>query len=174
MSSMVLKAATESELPIIWEILQQAIEQRRLAGSAQWQNGYPSEQTVKDDIANGVAFVLLEDKVIVAYAAIIVGVEPAYAAIDGQWLTNGPYAVVHRVARSNAIKTKGIGTKLFELLEIFCTEKRIVSIKLDTNFDNAPMLKIIAKLDYVYCGEIFYQGAPRMAYEKVLKSNRIS
>lgn len=165
---MALRAATESELPEIWTILQQAIEQRRQDGSAQWQNGYPNEQTVRDDIAEGRGYILVEDNAIVAYAAVIFGVEPAYEVIEGQWLTNGRYAVVHRVARSNAAKSKGVATRLFELVEELCLEKGVYSIKLDTNFDNAPMLHIVAKLNYVYCGEIFFEGAPRKAYEKVL------
>ena len=174
MSIIALRAAIESELPAIWEILQQAIEQRRQAGSAQWQNGYPSEQTVRDDIAEGFAYVLLVDNVIVAYAAVIFGVEPAYDVIDGKWLTMGGYAAVHRVARSNAVKSKGIGTKLFELIEELCVEKGAGSIRLDTNFDNASMLHIVTKLNYVYCGEIFFQGAARRAYEKLLQIDSVS
>jgi len=166
---MALRAATESELPVIWAILQQAIEQRRRDGSAQWQNGYPNEQTIRGDLARGHAYVLVEDNEILAYAAVCFGVEPAYAVIDGQWLTNGRCAVVHRVARSNAARGKGAATRLFELVEALCLENGIHSIKLDTNFDNAPMLHIVAKLNYVYCGEIFFQGAARKAYEKVLR-----
>jgi len=54
---MILRKAFYSEIPIIWDILQQAIEQRKQEGSEQWQYGYPNEQTVKDDIANGCAYV---------------------------------------------------------------------------------------------------------------------
>ena len=49
---MVLRRAIHTELPIIWNILQQAIAQRKQDGSDQWQNGYPNEQTAYDDIAN--------------------------------------------------------------------------------------------------------------------------
>lgn len=168
MNNLVLRAATESELPEIWSILRQAIEQRRRDGSAQWQNGYPNEQTARDDIRNGNAYVLVDDAVLVAYAAVIFGVEPAYADIDGQWLAQGPYAVVHRVARSDAARGKGVATRLFQQVEALCLARGVCSIRLDTNFDNAPMLHIAAKLGYVYCGEIFFQGASRRAYEKVL------
>jgi len=47
-------------------------------------------------------------------------------------------------------------------------EKKVFSIKVDTNFDNIPMLKILDRLNYMYCGEIFFSGAPRKAYEKVI------
>ena len=168
MNDMALRAATEADLPAIWEILQQAIERRRRDGSAQWQDGYPNEEIIRDDIATGRAHVLVEGDAIVGYAAVIFGTEPAYEAIDGRWLTHGRYAVVHRVARSDAAKGKGVATRLFELVEELCLAKGVHSIRMDTNFDNAPMLHIAEKLHYVYCGEVSFDGASRKAYEKVL------
>lgn len=165
---MELRKAKPSEEGIIWEILQQAIEQRRLDGSEQWQQGYPNEQTVRDDINEGYAYVLTDDGQVIAYAAIIFGIEPAYNEIEGQWLTNGDYAAIHRVATSNAVKGKGVATRLFQMIEQLCIEKKVFSIKVDTNFDNAPMLRILEKLNYTYCGEIFFIGAPRKAFEKIL------
>jgi len=165
---MIMRIATLQDAAIIWEILQQAIEQRKKDGSDQWQNGYPNEQTVHDDIANGYGYVLISNNDIVAYAAIIFGIEPAYNDIIGAWLTNGEYAVVHRVAVSNTVKGKGIATLLFNEIEHLCIAKNVYSIKVDTNFDNIPMLKILDKLGYQYCGEIFFSGAPRKAFEKVL------
>jgi hypothetical protein len=165
---MKLRKADFSEIGPIWEILKQAIEQRRLDGSEQWQNGYPNQQTVYDDISNGYGYVITENAVIIAYAAIIFGIEPAYNEIKGQWLTNGDYVAVHRVATSNSAKGKGVATKLFKLLEDLSIEHNVFSIKVDTNFDNIPMLRIMEKLEYSYCGEIYFGGAPRKAFEKVL------
>ncbi len=165
---MILRKAFFSEQPIIWNILQQAIAQRKNEGSDQWQNGYPNEQIVHDDIANGYAHVLVENSEIIAYAAIIFGIEPAYENIEGRWLTHDDYVVVHRVATSNEVKRKGIATHLFKMIEELTVEQKVYSIKVDTNFDNVPMIKILSKLDYTYCGEVFYDGVPRKAYEKVL------
>jgi hypothetical protein len=50
---MILRKANFSEAPVIWNSLQQAIEQRRQDGSEQWQHGYPNEQIVHDDINTG-------------------------------------------------------------------------------------------------------------------------
>jgi len=163
-----LQKATESDLPVIWEMLQDAIARRKAEGSEQWQNGYPNEQTARDDIAAGNAYLLVDEGVVVACAAILFGNEPAYDAIDGRWLTDGDYAVVHRVARSGKAASKGVATRLFKLTEDLCIENGIRSIRLDTNFDNTAMLRILDALGYSYCGEIFFQGAPRRAYEKVL------
>lgn len=167
-----LRKAIFSELQVIWGILQQAIEQRKQDGSEQWQHGYPNEKTVYEDIANNYAYVLIDNNVIIAYAAIIFGIEPAYNNINGKWFTDDDYVVIHRVATSNAVKGKGIATRLFKMVEDLCLEQKVYSIKVDTNFDNVPMLKILNKLDYIYCGEIFFGGAPRKAYEKVLNRTR--
>jgi hypothetical protein len=166
---MKLRKANYSDADAIWEIILQAIEQRKQDGSDQWQNGYPNRQTISDDIANGYGYVAVDGKIIIAYAAVIFGIEPAYNKIDGQWLTNGNYAAVHRVATLNTEKGKGIATQLFRNIEDLSIEHQVFSIKVDTNFDNVPMLKILEKLKYSYCGEIFFGGAARKAFEKVLK-----
>jgi GNAT superfamily N-acetyltransferase len=165
---MILRKAVISEVPVIWDILQQAIAQRKQDGSTQWQDGYPNEQVINDDVKNGYAYVLVEDESILAYAAIIFEAEPAYEEIEGKWLTDGNYVVAHRVATSGLAKGKGVATRLFEMLENLSMEHHVYSIKVDTNFDNAAMLRILEKLHYTYCGEVYFRGAARRAYEKVL------
>ncbi|MEO5501416.1 MAG: GNAT family N-acetyltransferase [Ginsengibacter sp.] len=149
--------------------MQQAIEQRRQDGSKQWQNGYPNEQTVHDDFEKHNSYVLIENNEIIACAAIIVGADPNYKEIKGRWLTVDNYATLHRVATTNAVKQKGVATRLFKLAEDICVEKKVCSIRADRNFDNVPMLKIFKKLGYTYCGEILVSTAPRKAYEKLLR-----
>ena len=163
-----LRKAQLAEVPVIWNILQDAIEQRKQDGSTQWQNGYPNEAAINDDIEKGVAYVLVENELIQAYAAIIFDKEPAYEIIEGKWLSDGDYVVVHRVATSKLAKGKGIATKLFKMIEDLCMDKKVFSIKVDTNFDNIPMLKIVDKLGYTYCGEVYFRGSARKAYEKIL------
>ncbi|WDF62383.1 GNAT family N-acetyltransferase [Flavobacterium sp. KACC 22763] len=165
---LVLRKAVLSEIPAIWEILQDAIEQRRLDGSTQWQDGYPNELSIKSDIENGYGYVFTEDESILAYAAIIFDKEPAYENIEGKWLTDDDYTVVHRVAVSKLAKGKGIATKLFQSIEGLSVENKIYSIKVDTNFDNTPMLKILDRLKYTYCGEVYFRGSARKAFEKRL------
>ena len=165
------KGAVESDAEVIWEILQDAIAQRKSEGSDQWQNGYPNPETVAEDIAAQCGYLLIDDGVPVAYGAIVFEDEPAYAEINGAWLTSGKYAVVHRVARSANATTRGISYKIFRFAEELCVAKGVASIRVDTNFDNLPMLKVLEKLGYTYCGEIFFQGALRRAYEKIVGDN---
>ena len=168
---MILRKATFSELPVIWSMLQQAIEQRKRDGSKQWQNGYPNEQTVYNDFTNGNAYVLLDNDVIIGCSSVIFGIEPNYIEIQGRWLSNGEYATVHRVAISDAVKRKGVATHMFKMIEQVCIEQKVYSIKVDTNFDNIAMLKILDRSGYSYCGEILVSSTPRKAFEKVLENS---
>ncbi|MGL5112458.1 MAG: GNAT family N-acetyltransferase [Flavobacterium sp.] len=165
---MILQKAQQSEIPVIWEILQSAILQRKHDGSSQWQDGYPNLETVTDDFVKGHAYVLLENSTILAYAAIIFGEEPTYTSIEGEWLSTGDYVVVHRVATVPECKGKGIATLLFQEIEALSISKNVFSIKVDTNFDNYAMLRILEKMGYTYCGEIFVRKSPRKAFEKLL------
>lgn len=162
------RKATETDVPLIWEILQQAIARRKADGSTQWQNGYPNPETVYNDIAKGVGFVLADGETIIAYSAVLINDEPAYDAIDGQWLSNSDFVVVHRVAISEDYLGQGLVQKMFGYFEDFALQNNIHSVKVDTNFDNLPMLRIMEKLGYTYCGEVLINGGPRKAFEKVL------
>lgn len=164
------RQATTSEIPQIWEILQQAIARRKQDGSNQWQNGYPNPETIASDIAKGVGYVLTDNETIIAYSAVLINDEPAYLDIEGQWLTNGDFVVVHRVAVSQDYLGQGLVQQVFTHIEDFALAHNIHSIKVDTNFDNPAMLRIVEKLGYAYCGEVYFNGSPRKAFEKVLKT----
>lgn len=163
-----LRKTTLAEAPQVWEILQDAIAQRKKEGSQQWQDGYPNWQTVLHDIEKEQSYVVEEQGKIVACAAIIFGVEPTYEHIDGKWLSEDAYVVVHRVATAESYKGKGLATQLFHKIEALALAHNTYSIKVDTNFDNLPMLKILEKAGYTYCGEISVRGLPRKAFEKLL------
>lgn len=163
-----LRKANTSEIPQIWEILQQAIARRKEDGSNQWQDGYPNPEVIKNDIEKNAGFVLTEGETIVGYTALLINDEPEYEKIVGKWLTNNDFVVFHRVAISENHLGKGLATKLVGLIEDFAISNNIYSIKADTNFDNFAMMKVFEKLGYVYCGEVYFRGSARKAYEKVI------
>ena len=164
----IFRKASVHDIPQIWTIIQQAIVRRKNDGSQQWQDGYPNEDLIRKDIVDGIGYVLTDDDKIVGYAAIIFNVEPAYEKLKGSWLTNEDFAVVHRVAISDYYLGKGLAQKIFLFTEDLALDNNIFSIKVDTNFDNIPMLKILEKLGYTYCGEVSFRGDARKAFEKIL------
>ncbi len=165
------RKAEMSEITQIWDILQQAIARRKEDGSDQWQNGYPNPKVVQSDVEKGSAFVLTDKDKIVGYSAVLINDEPEYANIEGKWITNNDFIVVHRVAVSENYLGKGLAKKIFGFVEEYALNNNIYSIKSDTNYDNIPMLKIFEKLGYSYCGKVYFGSSPRKAFEKVLKKS---
>lgn len=163
-----LRKAETEDRDLIWEILQQAIERRRKDGSTQWQNGYPNLETVESDIAKGFGYVLTVNGDIAVYAALILNDEPAYSNIEGAWLSNGEFVVVHRVAVNEKFAGQGMAKELFDHIEDFTRTHGIQSIKVDTNYDNIAMLKILESKGYSYCGEVVLSGGVRKAFEKII------
>ncbi|RYY55525.1 MAG: GNAT family N-acetyltransferase [Chitinophagaceae bacterium] len=163
------RKAEEDDFNDIWTILRHAIERRRLDGSKQWQDGYPNPDSIKKDINNGHGFVLVDGTTIAGYTAILVNDEPAYSEIQGKWLTDGDFIVYHRVALSPDYVGKGLAKVLLGFIEEYALQQEVYSLKADTNFDNQAMLHLFEKLGYVYCGEVFFRGAPRKAFEKVIE-----
>lgn len=164
----VFRKATLADVAEIWTILQDAIRRRKEDGSKQWQDGYPNPETIRQDIGNGVGFVLDTGDAITGYCAVLINDEPAYDNIQGAWLTDGDFVVFHRVAVAQEHSGKGLSYKLMEAIEAFARDNAIRSIRADTNFDNLAMMRVFDRMGYTYCGDVLLRGSPRRAYEKVL------
>jgi RimJ/RimL family protein N-acetyltransferase len=162
------KLAEINDVPKIWEILKQAIARRKADNSNQWQDGYPNPEVIKSDIEKKAGFVVLFDHEIAGYVAVLINDEPEYDNIVGKWLTNGDFVVFHRVAISDRHLGMGLAKEICQHIESYAKASKIPSIKADTNFDNPAMLNLFEKMGYVYCGEVFFRGSPRKAYEKVV------
>ena len=169
MKNIEFRKAKIEEAPEIWKILEAAILRRKVDGSLQWQNGYPNLATVQEDIINKKGYILHLNNEIIAYSAISKNDEPAYEKIDGKWLSNGEYFVIHRIAVAEKFLKQGFAKKIIVETEQFAIQQNIFSVKIDTNFDNFAMLKICEDLAYQYCGIVMMNGSERKAFEKILK-----
>lgn len=163
------RKADITDIPEIWAILQNAILRRKNDGSNQWQDGYPNPEVVKKDVENGYGYVLKDGKTIIGYCAIVINYEPEYDKIEGKWLTNSDFVVIHRIAISENYLGQGLSKTILEFVEDFAKNRNIFSIKVDTNHDNLAMLKIFEKSGFTFCGIVHFRGSPRRAYEKVLE-----
>lgn len=166
---LIFKPAVEEDAERIWQIIQQAKEQMRLLGSQQWQDGYPLPETIISDITLGNGYVLCKEGCVIAYGSVIFDGEPAYKVIAGKWMDDEPYVVVHRLAVADEMKQRGIATLFMEKVEILSLQKGVNRFRVDTNFDNHYMHRMLERLGFAYCGEIEYNRGSRMAYEKKLE-----
>ena len=105
---------------------------------------------------------------VVAYGAVVFDGEPAYDAIEGAWLTDGDYVVRHRMAVTDGEKGRGVATEFMRRVEAMACGRGTGSMRVDTNFDNRYMLRMLGRLGFVYCGKVRYRSGERLAFEKTL------
>ena len=161
--------AKQTDTNRIWQIILQAKEQMRRLNSRQWQDGYPAVENITGDIEKGYGYVLCDEDTVIAYGAVVFDGEPTYNNIQGKWLTDLPYVVLHRLAVADEVKNRGVATAFMQKVMQLAKQKGIGSFRVDTNFDNLYMHKMLSALDFTYCGEIFTErNQQRNAYEKVL------
>lgn len=136
-------------------------------GIDQWQNGYPSKDTIINDMELNHGYVFLVKGQVVAYAAIIFGDDPTYQKIyHGQWKSQGPYFTVHRLMMKKEIRGTRCSSQVMSQILEFCTNHGIQNIRIDTHEDNKRMQGYVKKHKFEYCGVIhLLTDEERFAYE---------
>jgi len=160
---MVIRKTRMEELDAMMELYEGGRRWMRQNGNLnQWTNGYPSREQIVDDITSGNSYVVEEDGQVLAVFYYIHGrdVEPTYAVIDGEWLDDEPYGVIHRIASSG--KVPG----MVQLCSDWALEQWPV-LRIDTYQDNHPMQTALERAGFSRCGVIrLKDGSPRIAFQK--------
>lgn len=167
---MKFQKAVEKDIKDIMNIIKQAQSYFKEQGINQWQDNYPNIETIKNDVNSGASYILLKENNIIATAAVSFSGEKTYESIyDGKWLTNGAFAVIHRIAVDNNYKGLGIASEIIKNVEKLSLNKGIRSIKVDTHEENISMQNLLRKNEFSYCGVIYLEDrSKRIAFEKVL------
>ena len=168
---MKLVRSTLIEIPAIMKIIGDA--QRFLAsqGIDQWQDGYPTEDQIKLDIANQDSYIIIDSEgVIIGTTVFTFKPESTYQQIGGNWEThdNSIYGVIHRLAVDDAYRKSGLARFVFdECEELVKTHETATSLRIDTHRGNLGMQGLLKKRNYNYCGVIYLDsGDDRLAFEK--------
>lgn len=151
------RLSTIEDVPEIGVIVNQAKKYLKEQGSPQWQNGHePHAAVIREDIKKKASYVLTLNGEIVGTVALIAEKDTIYEAIDGKWQGNGPYVSLHHVAVSQNYRGKGLGKTLLASAIQQAQLLGFEDIRIDTYPANQPMLTLINKLGFVYCGMICF------------------
>lgn len=164
------RIAEMEDIKGIMKIVKKAQNYLKEQGIDQWQNNYPNEDVIQNDIANNEFYVLIEDNNIVGIAALSFKGENTYEKIyEGKWITDNDYGVIHRMAVDMDKNRRGFGSNIIREIEKVCISRDIRSIKIDTHRKNKSMRSLLEKNGFNYCGIIYLKdGNERIAFEKVL------
>ena len=157
-----IRKTTLGDLEEVKKIYEYARKFMKINNNAtQWGDSKPALSQIIEDINKGKSYVC------VGNAAEILGVfyysieeDPTYKKIDGSWLNNELYGVVHRIAVKE--NKKGVGS--------YCLNwafNNYNNLRIDTHENNIPMKSLLLKMGFRYCGIIYLaDGNPREAYQK--------
>lgn len=164
MDEITIRRSTPSDLDAIMEVYDKARSfMRRSDNLTQWVNGYPSRRLVEEDITAGCGYVGTdqEGRVVMAFVFII-GPDPTYADIDGEWLDDeAPYGTIHRLG------SDGTHSGMLRACVDWCATQ-CANLRLDTHADNRPMRRGASRLGFTRCGIIrCMDGTPRIAYQRL-------
>lgn len=164
------RKSTYDDISEIMNLVNQAKEYLKIQGINQWQDGYPNENVIRNDISNGESYVLIYEDRVVGSSTICFSGEKTYNEIfNGQWLTNDNYIVMHRVVVHNDFKGRGLFGEIICKAEEVASLNNVNSIKIDTHKENLAMQKALTKNGFIKCGIIYLENNDeRIAFEKII------
>ena len=156
-----IRKTLDTDIPAVMAIYDAARAFMRAHGNAtQWPEGTPSAEQLAADIAAGGSYVCEVDGRVVATFAFLPGPDACYDVIeDGQWRSDTPYAVLHRVASDGTVH--GIAAAMFAF-----AKERADHLRIDTHADNLPMQGASMKAGFERAGVVYVSdGTPRVAFD---------
>lgn len=162
-----------SHIPGILKIIDDAKCYLASKNIDQWQNGYPNEEQIRNDITNQESYVVVNtDGTVMGTTMFTTNSEPTYKVIEqGEWIIDEskPYGVIHRMAVNDDFRGFGVAKFIFGQCHAMLIEQGIKSLKIDTHEENVAMQSLVKSQGYQYCGIIYTgYGAKRLAFEKIL------
>ncbi|MCH1942026.1 GNAT family N-acetyltransferase [Holdemania massiliensis] len=164
-----LRPADKKEAETAMVLIDEAKGFLKAQGIDQWQTGYPDMKTICEDLSHGCGYFIADGSKTAAYLCIDFAGEASYEMLQGNWKSDCPYAVIHRMAISEAYRGQGIASIAFRLTEKLCIQKGFYSVRVDTDENNAIMRHVLSKNGFDYCGTIWFDNSVKYAYEKMLK-----
>ena len=163
-----IRKAHHNDLDQVLRIYEEAKQFIKSYNSPQWQDGYPNLDTFYDDLSNERLHVFENNQKVVACASFYNDEKDYDVIYEGQWLTkSNNYMAVHTIAVLNSYLGRGIAKKFFDYI---FNKYRVNSIRIDTHELNVPMMKMLEKNGFVYCGIIYLnndKNHKRLAYERI-------
>ena len=165
--SVTIRLATSADLPDILELLARCLASMRADGIDQWDQVYPSERVLSNDIAAGSMYVASTDlKRVAGVIALNSFQDPEYAGVP--WKFGGRIGVVHRLMIDPELQGAGIARSMMLLVEEQARQIGYESLRLDAFTLNPRALRLYQGLGYRDAGPMTLRKGVFRGFEKTL------
>jgi GNAT superfamily N-acetyltransferase len=164
---MEIKRMELKNLEEVVKIYKDVVENMIVNNIFQWDEIYPNENILKEDIVKGQMFAgMLNNEIVTIF---VLNKEFDNEYLKAQWeYKNDDFIILHRICVKANSQNKGIGTKTMEMIEEKMKSEGIKSIRLDTFSKNPYSLKMYNKLGYKKVGEANWRKGLFYIFEKII------
>ena len=159
------RIAVPEDLAELCALVQKAIETMIEHHIDQWDERYPDEDILREDIQKGQLYVgIVENQIAVMYV-LNQECDEEYAA--GQWkYADQPYYVIHRLCVNPAFQNCGVGRETMRHIEKEGLAAGVSVIRLDAFTENPFALRLYESLGYVGVGYVHWRKGKFRLMEK--------
>ena len=134
-------------------IVARCVADLRAHGIDQWDDVYPNEEVLNEDVRSGTLYVAEENGIPIAAVCLNDDQPDQYRSVPWR-CAEGRALVVHRLCVDPVHQRRGLGRRLMEFAGEFARRRGYRSIRLEV-YSNAPAaLALYSRLGYVCVGQI--------------------
>jgi ribosomal protein S18 acetylase RimI-like enzyme len=164
-----IRPAAAEELKELFKTIQAARWSMASRGIDQWDEIYPTEAILQEDLRKGELHVVAVEDRIAGMIVLNEAQSPEYAAVS--WKHAAPALVVHRLTIDPQHQRQGLATRLMEFAGRTATLQGYNTIRLDAFTGNPGATALYERLGYRRAGTVQLRKGLFYCYEKQMKRN---
>ena len=150
---MIIRKANKRDLEGIMKMYKSCVNGMIENGIDQWDETYPNQEIINEDVTKGTYYVLEMDGTIIGGINIDQNQDDTYLPLKWKDESNA-FLVVHRLGVKEEFWNKKIGKYLMLFTESIVIKKGLKSIRLDTYSGNLKAMQFYIRLGYTELGTI--------------------
>lgn len=158
-----------------WSVVKRCRAALVAEGIEQWDDVYPTRETVETDVQRGALYVLEDDeRRCVASVALDETQAEEYGSLA--WTGEEPALVVHRLCVDPEAQGRGHAHRLMEFAELHAARSGYASVRLDAYTGNPRSVELYRRRGYREVGQIHFprRALPFWCFELIVDATRRS
>lgn len=164
---MVIRKGHTRDIDDIIHIIKAAVTDMDSKGIYQWDEIYPDEKVIKNDIESKNLFVCIDDNAITGIVVLNEYQDKEYEDLTWKY-KSGKQLVVHRLCINPMHQGNGIAKHLLEYTESYAKEHKYKAIRLDAFIQNERACRLYERTGYEKVGIVTFRKGDFYCFEKEL------
>lgn len=158
MEQLAFRKARPEDLAQVFALFTDAIHTMDKDGIPQWDEVYPDERTLKEDIEHGQMYLAELEERPAAVFVLNLEYDPQYA--NGVWAETDSFLVLHRLCVSPRVQNRGLGKLTVQVAEARAAALGVKALRLDAFKQNPYALRLYERMGYRIVGDVVFRKGP--------------